>query len=252
MIKNKFVISRDLIGVQLQKLDKDTRGYENRITLLTDEELQQKIKEIKAMGLVPEMYHQEEFGDGYRFVRDGEGLDDIKGLMTYKQLKKFMNDCRKEVEKKCRDEIRNGNINLIRSGQYNFDVGIRVFNILLEYAESNFKSIIIFESFLYFVACIGNVYEINEILSMLREKEIYLHFIDCDICTADSKYEIGIEDYIGVLINEYLIDDILFKMHNENQLSDEEFEEYNFTKLDFDENDYGSVEFDEIMEKYSD
>ncbi len=250
MARNKFKIENDLVATMFKRLDKDTRGYENKLIELTEEQLQQKIKECKAKGFIPEIFHQEEFGDGMRFVKDGEGLDDITGTMTYKQLKKFTNECKREVEKECRKQIKEGNILLLRNGLYPFYTGTRLYNIFCKYAEGISKTIITFETLLYLVMCTGTVEDLMKLLFQLKNDNIYFHFIDCSVCTACLDKEDYLENYIDVLINEYFLENLLTKMHKEKELSDEEFEEYSILGEDYIEEPFDDEEFERFIGQY--
>lgn len=250
MNKNKYKIKADLFGVMFKKVDKEIGKFGNKLVELTEEQLQQKMKEYQAQGLISETFHQEEFGDGMRFVKDGEGLDDITGTMTYKQLKKLTNECKKEVERECRKQIKEGNILLLRNGLYPFYTSTRLCNIFRKYADVNARAIITFETLLYLVMCTGTVENLMELMYQLKDEDIYIHFIDCSVCTASLDNEYWLEDYIDCLINEYFLEDILTRMHREKELSDEEFEKYSILGEDYLEPPFDDEEFEKFLGQY--
>ena len=244
---NKYEIKQDLVAVMFGKIADSI--YSKSAVYLTDEELQQKIDEYKKQGFAIEFYHQEQFGDGMRFVKDGEGLDDISE-MTYKQLKKFTNECKREVEKECRKLIKEGNILLLRNGLYPFYTSKRLFNIFHKYASVNYRGIITFETLLYLVQCTGNPENLMELMYQLKDDDIYIHFLDCSVCTASLDKDDWIEDYIDVLINEYFLEDLLVIMHREKELSDEEFKKYSILGEDYIEDPFDDEEFEKFIGKY--
>lgn len=249
MNKNKYKIEPDLFGVMFKKVDKEIGKFGNKLVELTEEQLQQKMKEYQAQGLISETFHQEEFGDGMRFVKDGEGLDDISE-MTYKQLKKFTNECKREVEKECRKQIKKGNILLLRNGLYPFYTSKRLYNIFHKYAAVNGRAIITFETLLYLVMCTGTVENLMELMYQLKDDDIYIHFLNCSVCTASLDNDDWIEDYIDVLINEYFLEDLLVIMHREKELSDEEFKKYSILGEDYIEDPFDDEEFEKFIGKY--
>lgn len=246
---NKFVIKNDLYAAMFMKVPNHI--YNKSAVYLTDDELQKKMDEYKKQGFVIETYHQEEFGDGMRFVRDGEGLDDIKG-MTYKQLKKFTNECKREVEKECRKQIKEGNILLLRNSLYPFYTSKRLFNIFHKYAADNYIGIITFETLLYLVQCTGNAENLIELMYQLKEDGIYIHFLDYTYCTAslDNDSNECLLDYIDCLINEYFLEDILVRMYREKELSDEEFKKYSIIGENSLEEPFDDEEFEKFIGQY--
>ncbi len=246
----KYLIDRDLFTLRFNKVNKEKKKYDNKLVKLTNEELKKQIAYYKEQGFEVETYHQEEFGEGWRFIKDGEGLDDIKNDMSYHQLKSFLNECKKEVENKYKKVIKEGNILSLRFNRCLFDTSLRVYNILLKYAEANAVEIITMETLLYLVACIGSLSQTLAVLYELERKGIYIHFIDCNICTGIVTYKEWVEDYIDVLINEYLIEDLLVIMHDKNELSDGDFYKYRWQKKEYDATQYENKEFDKFMEMY--
>ncbi len=245
-----YVIDGDLFTFRFNKVNTEKNKYAKRLVKLTNKELKAKIADYKEQGFEVETYHQEEFGEGWRFIKDGEGLDDIKNDMSYHQLKSFLNECKKEVENEYKKLIKKGQISFLRGHYYFFDTGMRVYNILLKYAEANAVEIITMETLLYLVACIGSLRQTLAVLYELERKGIYIHFIDCNICTGISTYKDWIEDYMNVLINEYFIEDLLVIMHDKNELSDEEFYKFRWQDKEYDATQYENKEFDKFIEIY--
>ena len=244
MEKNKYKIEKDLFSTMFKKVDKDETGFSGLIEL-TDEELQQKVKQCKEHGFEAITCHQEHFGDGMRFVKDGEGLEDIK-TMNYSQLKNFLNQCKKEVENI------NGNIEEIRLGNYPFYIGDRVYDILSQYFISRgiaVRNIMPLESLLYLISCIGNIFETLEVLYRLRKQHIYIYFINSGILSAyceDTCYDL---DYLSTLLNEYYLEDLLTIMQKKNQLTNEQYEKYSWFpyKYDTDMSVMDTKEFENCM-----
>lgn len=236
MKTNYYKKEQNLIEVMFKKVTKDEGKYGKSLIPLTNEELEKKIKEFQSQGFLVNTYHQEEFDDGMRFVKDGEGLDDIND-MTYADLKKILNQCKKEVENICKKEILNGNIEQLRQGNYPFGMGKRVYNILFKYARRYGKcirSIIPFESILYLFACVGNIYQFREIIARLRIDHIHLYFLNSE-SMSDDPYDICSDlDYLGTLLNEYYLEDLLTVMHRKSELSDEQYEKYSWFPYEYD------------------
>lgn len=247
---SEYVIEQNLISTVFKKVDKDPQGYEKRIVELSKKELQQMIEQTKELGLEVEFYHQEKFSTGIKLIKDGEGLEDIE-QMSYIQLKKLLNNCRREIEQQCRKLIKEGKIELIRSGNISFNTTIPVFDILLKYAKDNYESLIHFETLLYIFECVANIDNIITILDKLKEEEIYIYFFDFGVCTAISNYQYKIDDPIGNPISEYFLEDLLFKMHNEGDLTNKEYQSYRILKRKkYRENHIDSKTFDKFIEKY--
>ena len=82
---NEYKISQNLVEVMINKVTKDKEKYGNSLIPLTNEELQEKIKEFQNQGFCVNTYHQEQFDDGYRFIKDGTGLE--KKLLIYAKKK---------------------------------------------------------------------------------------------------------------------------------------------------------------------
>ena len=252
MNKSKYIINQNLIEVMFNKVTKDEREYGKSLVSLTNEALEKKIKEFQNQGFIVNTYHQEEFDDGMRFVKDGEGLDDIND-MTYADLKKLLNQCQREVQDICKREILNGNIKQIRQGDYPFNMGKRVYNILFKYATSGgrcVRTIIPLESLLYIVSCIGNVYQLIDIIDELRFEHIYLYFLNSGCMTDDPDDICSDLDYPGILLNEWYLEDLLTIMHRKSELSDEEYEKYSRFPYEFDTDIsfMDTKEFDKCME----
>lgn len=228
---SKYVIEQNLISTAFEKVDKSTQGYEKRIVELTDEELQQKIKQSKELGLKVEFYHQESFDDGMRFIKDGEGLDDIK-KMTKLQLNEQLEYCRREVTNICKKEILNGNIEQLRTGDYHFATAKRVRNIIFQYIRQNHRKTINYKDIkdiLYFFSCILNI---DDTLDVIYD------IVDENICFLGNflgdLYEIDIErQYLGVLLNEIYLEDLLIKMLRKNELTEEEYQKYSWFPYEF-------------------
>lgn len=235
--RNLYKINQDLYAVMIKKVTKDTKKYGNSLIPLSNEQLQEKIKEFEGQGFKVETYHQEEFDDGMRFIKDGEGLDDITD-MSYADLKKFLNQCKREVEHICKKEILNGNLKEIRQCDYPFNMCKRVYNILFKYVKTHGKRVrnfIPFESLLYLVSCIGNIYDLIEVIDMLRDEHIYLYFLNSD-CMTDDPDDICCDlDYLDILLNEYYLEDLLTIMQKNHQLSDEQYVENSGSPYDFDD-----------------
>lgn len=235
METNKYKIDQNLIEVMFNKVTNDAGKYGKSLVFLTNEELEKKIKEFQSQGFIVNTYHQEEFDDGMRFVKDGEGLDDIDD-MTYADLKKLLNQCQREVQDICKREILNGNIKQIRQGNYPFNMGKRVYNILFKYSTKGGRigGSIVFESLLYLVSCVGNVYQVLDILYKLRNKQIYICFINSEMVTVDPNEICFDLEYLGTLLNEYYLEDLLTVMQRNRQLSDEQYKKYSWFPYEYD------------------
>lgn len=253
MNKSKYIINQNLIEVMFNKVTKDEGEYGKSLVSLTNEELEKKIKEFQNQGFIVNTYHQEEFDDGWRFIKDGEGLDDVTEEMTYSELKKLLNQCQREVQDICKREILNGNIEQIRQGDYPFGMGKRVYNILLKYARKYGKcirTIIPLESLLYIVSCIGNVYQLIDIIDELRFENIYLYFLNSGCMTDDPEDICSDLHYSGILLNEWYLEDLLTIMHRNSKLSDEQYKKYAWFPYEFDTDIsiMDTKEFDKCME----
>lgn len=221
---SKFMIQQNLIEVMLKKVTKDEEKYGKSLVPLTNEELEKKIKEFQSQGFIVNTYHQEEFGDGMRFVKDGEGLDDIK-KMTKLQLNEQLDYCRREVTNICKKEILNGNIELLRAGNYHFATAKRVSNIIFQYIRQNRRKTINYKDIkdiLYFFSCVLNVDDTLNIIYDIEDKGIrFLNNLLGDV------YEINIErDFLSTLLNEFYLEDLLIKMLRKNELTEEEYQKY--------------------------
>lgn len=228
---NKYKIDQNLIEVMFNKVTKDEGKYGKSLVPLTKEELEKKIKEFQGQGFIVNTYHQEEFDDGWRFIKDGTGLDDIK-KMTKLQLNEQLEYCRKEVANICRQEILNGNIEQIREGDYPFSTAKRVHNIVSQYIKQNRRKTITYKDIkdiLYFFSCIGNIYQTLEVI---------YDIIYSDICFFNNMlgdvYEEDIElDYLSTLLNEIYLEDLLTKMLRNNELTEEEYKKYSWFPYQF-------------------
>lgn len=101
MNKSKYIINQNLIEVMFNKVTKDEGKYGKSLVSLTNEELEKKIKEFQGQGFIVNTYHQEEFGDGWRFVKDGTGLDDITEYISKFEMNDLLYLCKKEIENIC-------------------------------------------------------------------------------------------------------------------------------------------------------
>lgn len=228
---NKYKIDQNLIEVMFNKVTNDEGKYGKSLVSLTNEELEKKIKEFQNQGFIVNTYHQEEFDDGWRFIKDGTGLDDIK-KMTKSQLNEQLEYCRKEVANICRQEILNGNIEQIREGDYPFATATRVHNIVSQYIKQNRRKTITYKDIkdiLYFFSCILNI---DDTLDVIYD------IVDEGICFFNNLlgdvYEINIEkDYLSTLLNEIYLEDLLTKMLRNNELTEEEYKKYSWFPYQF-------------------
>ncbi len=226
-----YVIDGDLFTVKLNKVDKEKDKYNNKLVKLTDKELIEKMAYYKEQGFEVETYHQEEFDDGWRFVKDGTGLNDIK-KMTKSQLNELLEYCRREVTNICKKEILNGNIQLLRTGDYHFATAKRVHNIISQYIRQNHRKTIKYKDIkdiLYFLSCIGNIYQTLEVIYDIVDEGIcFLNNLLGDV------YEMDIErDYLSTLLNEIYLEDLLTKMLRNNELTEEEYKKYSWFPYQF-------------------
>lgn len=228
MKKSKYVIEESLMVVKIKRINKNIKGFKNKVVELTDEEVKKKIEEYKAKGISIEKYHQEKFDDEIVFIQDVE-------IKDYKALRDRLNKCRNMVEKKCKEYIQSGEIYYIRNRLYTFDTKFDVFGTLLNYA--NFiggGTIITFPTLLYFVECVGNSYDTFLVLEELRKRRIYVHFLDCNRCTGIPDIAVNVDlEYLDILINEYFLEDLLRKMYKEGQLSYDECREYGMSEEEY-------------------
>lgn len=246
---NKYKITQNLAEVMISKVDKDKKKYGNSLIPLTEDELQKKIKEFQDQGFSVNTYHQEQFDDGYRFIKDGEGLEDIKS-MTYADLERLLNQCQREVKAICKKEILNGNIGQIRQGNYPFHMRKRIYNILFKYARCHKKSIrylIPFDCLLYLVSCIGNIYQLIDIIGKLRIENIYIYFLSSENMT-DDPYDICSElKYPSIILNDYYLEDLLLTMRYKNELSDEQYKNYSWCPYQLEDDTFmDTKEFDNV------
>lgn len=241
MLKDRYIIEQDLVGVKIKKLNISIAGCVRKSVKLTDEKLQDKIEEFKSKGLIVETYHQEKFGNEIVFIQD------LK-IKDYKELKEILNQCRNSVEKKSKEIIENGEIDSIRNRLYNFDTQLIVFSALLNYAKVCYKPIITITSLLYLVECIGNSYDTELVLEELRKQRIYVHFLDCNVCTgiSDEVVEVDLE-YLDILVNQFFLEDLLRKMYKENQLSYEKCREYGMSEEEYEIYDPNNDTFEEYV-----
>lgn len=228
---NEYKISHNLVEVMINKVTKDKEKYGNSLIPLTNEELQEKIKEFQNQGFCVNTYHQEQFDDGYRFIKDGTGLDDIK-KMTKVQFHELLEHCRKEVTNICKKEILNGNIDELRTGDYPFSTATRVSNIIFQYIRQNRRKTINYKDIkdiLYFFSCILNIDDtLNLIYDLVNEGICFLNNFLGDV------YEINIErDYLSTLLNEIYLEDLLTKMLINNELTEEEYQNYSLFPHEF-------------------
>ncbi len=228
---NKYKITQNLAEVMINKVDKDKNKYGNSLIPLTNEELQEKIKEFQNQGFPVNTYHQEQFGDGYRFIKDGTGLNDIK-KMTKIQFHEQLEHCRKEVTNICKKEILNGNIEQLRTGDYPFATAKRVSDIIFQYIRQNHRKTITYKDIkdiLYFFSCIGNIYQTLEIIYDIMYSGIcFFNNMLGDV------YEKDIEiDYLSTILNEIYLEDLLTKMLRNNELTEEEYQKYSWFPYEF-------------------
>ena len=230
-VKNKYKIEQNLVEVMINKVTKDKKKYGNSLIPLSDDELQKKIKEFQAQGFSVNTYHQEEFGDGWRFIKDGTGLNDIK-KMTKSQLNEQLEKCRKEVVNICKKEILNGNIEELREGDYPFATATRVHNILSQYIKQNRRKTITYndiKDILYFFSCIGNIYQALEVIYDIVDEGIcFLNNLLGDVYEEDIEVE-----YLSTLLNEFYLEDLLTRMLRNNELTEEEYQKYSWFPYEF-------------------
>lgn len=231
MNKSKYIIDQNLIEVMFNKVTKDEEKYGKSLVFLTNEELEKKIKEFQSQGFIVNTYHQEEFDDGWRFIKDGTGLDDIK-KMTKSQLNEQLEYCRREVTNICKKEILNGNIEQLRTGDYPFVTAKRVRNIIFQYIRQNHRKTITYKDIkdiLYFFSCIGNIYQTLEVIYDIMYSDICFFYN-----MLGDVYERNIElDYLSTLLNEIYLEDLLTKMLRKNELAEEEYQKYSWFPYKF-------------------
>lgn len=249
MNKSKYIIDQNLIEVMFNKVTKDEEKYGKSLVFLTNEELEKKIKEFQSQGFIVNTYHQEEFDDGWRFIKDGTGLDDITEYMSKFEMNDLLYLCKEEIENICKREIQNGNIDMIVSGNYPFKTDKRVYNILYKYAKrygENIENIIFMDLPITLISYIGNVEQTLEVIKRLGEQNIYIDFYKHGYCTSMlfattsledeedySEYKDDFEnpesylmdDLIG-WFSEFYIEDLLSTMLAEGKISEELYEKY--------------------------
>ena len=231
MNKSKYIINQNLIEIMFNKVTKDEGKYGKSLVSLTNEELEKKIKEFRSQGFIVNTYHQEEFDDGWRFIKDGEGLDDIK-KMTKLQLNEQLEYCRREVTNICKKEILNGNIEQLRTGDYPFATAKRVRNIIFQYIRQNHRKTINYKDIkdiLYFFSCILNIDDTLDVIYDILDEGIC-----CFNNILGNFYERDIEiDYLSTLLNEIYLEDLLTKMLRKNELTEEEYQKYSWFPHEF-------------------
>lgn len=226
-----YVIDGDLFTFRFKKVDKEKNKYANKLVKLTDKELIEKMADYEKQGFGVETYHQEEFGDGWRFIKDGTGLNDIK-KMTKSQLNELLEYCRREVTNICKKEILKGNIEQLRTGDYPFATAKRVSDSISQYIKQNHRKTIKYKDIkdiLYFLSCIGNIYQtLDVIYDIVDEGVCFLNNLLGDV------YEMDIErDYLSTLLNEIYLEDLLTKMLRNNELTEEEYKKYSWFPYQF-------------------
>ncbi len=227
----KYKIELDLIEAKFCKVTKDEGKYGKSLISLTDEELEKKIKKFQSQGFIVNTYHQEEFGDGWRFIKDGTGLNDIK-KMTKSQLNEQLEYCRREVTNICKKEILNGNIEQLRTGDYPFATAKRVRNIIFQYIRQNHRKTITYKDIkdiLYFFSCILNIDDTLDVIYDIFDEGIcFLNNLLGDIDEMDIE-----RDYLIILLNEFYLEDLLIKMLRKNELTEEEYQKYSCSPYEY-------------------
>lgn len=228
---SKYKIDQNLFEVMFKKVTKDEGKYGKSLVSLTDEELQEKMADYKKLGLEVGTYHQEEFDDGWRFIKDGTGLNDIK-KMTKSQLNEQLEYCRREVTNICKKEILNGNIEQLRTGDYPFATAKRVSDIISQYINQNHRKTITYKDIkdiLYFFSCILNIDDtLDVIYDIVDEGICFLNNLLGDVDEMDIE-----RDYLIILLNEFYLEDLLIKMLRKNELTEEEYQKYSCSPYEY-------------------